>query len=220
MSIMEKYNKVRVYKDRIRILLIIYFFSEDFSDPSNPEYKKVLRSEVKIQKIDFLLRNPDYLAYELLDIATEDDSQKNEIKTIIKDIFNSNEPVLRRLDMERFFFGAYEDIDDIIGFLKGLGLIGFSSKKRIDLKTIEKRYFVTKTAINKIESALSSFKFLQWYIDRCLLIKKFFGNLTGTQLKVSQYKIDEYNNTTYRNYIETIETKVKEKFYSIYSEKI
>ena len=64
---------------------------------------------MNIQKLDFLLRNPDYFAYELLHYARENQTQKDEVKQLVKEIFNSNEPELRRLEMEKFFFGAYED---------------------------------------------------------------------------------------------------------------
>ncbi|MGL5277253.1 hypothetical protein [Myroides sp.] len=133
---MSEHNNIRIYKDRIRIFLILYFFSEDYSDSSRPFCKKLFKSEVRIQKIDFLIRNPDYLAFELLNIAKRDSEKSSEIKSIVLEIFNSKEPIIRRLEMERFFFGAYEDIDDVIGFLKSIDFIDFTSKKNIGLKTI------------------------------------------------------------------------------------
>lgn len=217
---MDEKDKIRSYKDRLRIFLILYFFAEDYSDASNPSHKKLFKSEVRIQKIDFLLRNPDYLAYELLNIARKENTKSFEIKGIVKDIFKSNEPVIRRLEMERFFFGAYEDVDDVIGFLKSVDFIDFSSKKSNDLKTIEKQYFITSTAINKMENNISTLVSLQWYVNRCLLIKKYFGDLTGTQLKVAQYQIDEYRDTTYKNYIGSIQGFVVDEFYKLYNEQL
>ncbi|MEH6944131.1 hypothetical protein, partial [Bacillus sp. JJ722] len=91
--------------------------------------------------------------------------------------------------MERFFFGAYEDIDDVISFLKSMGFIEFKSKKSMDLKTIDKHYYITNLSIEKFESSIKELPSIQWYIQRCDLIKKFFGDLTGSQLKVLQYQI-------------------------------
>jgi len=217
---MEEVEKIRSYKDRLRIFLILFSFAEDYYDHEKPSLKKLFKSEVKIQKIDFLLRNPDYLAFELLNIAKRDAVSKPDIKQIVKDIFGNNEPTIRRLEMERFFFGAYEDIDDVIGFLKSIGFIDFSSKKSADLKTIEKHYFITDLAIHKFETIIPQLPSLKWYVDRCLLIKRFFGDLTGTQLKVSQYQIEEYRDTSYKNYIGSIKDTVLEEFSNTYHEQL
>ncbi len=217
---MNEKDQIRDYKDKIRIFLILYCFSENYTDPSYPSRKKIFKSEVRLQKIDFLLRNPDYFAYELLNIATRDRSKKEEIRLIIKKIFNQGEPIIRRLEMERFFFGAYEDIDNIIGFLKSIDFIDFSSKKSINLKTIEKEYFITDTAESKVMNTISDLPSLQWYISRCELIKIYFGSLSGTQLKISQYQIDEYRETSYKNYIGSIYDLVVDDFKQLYNEEL
>jgi uncharacterized protein with HEPN domain len=217
---MNEEDKIRNHKDKIRIFLILYYFSENYTDLSYPSRKKIFKSEVRIQKIDFLLRNPDYFAFELLNIAIKDDSKKIEIKEIIKEIFEKGEPIIRRLEMERFFFGAYEDIDDVIGFLKSIDFIDFTSRKSTDLKTIEKQYFITETAIQKMKNNISKLPSLQWYTSRCELIKKYFGNLTGTQLKVSQYQIEEYRETSYKNYIGSIKNLVADEFKKLYNEQL
>jgi hypothetical protein len=217
---MDEKDKIRSHKDKIRIFLILYYFSENYSDLTYPSRKKIFKSEVRIQKIDFLLRNPDYFAHELLNIAAKDNSKKTEIKLIIKDIFDKGEPIIRRLEMERFFFGAYEDIDDVIGFLKSIDFIDFSSKKSTDLKTIEKQYYITETAIQKMDNTISNLSSLQWYTSRCELIKTYFGNLSGTQLKVSQYQIEEYRETSYKNYIGSIKNLVIDEFKKLYNEQL
>lgn len=217
---MELDEQVRMYKDRLRIFFILFYFSDDYTSTEHPEYKKIFKSEVRIQKIDFLIRNPDYLAYELLLIAANEQSKKQEVKQIVKSIYDTAEPQLRRLEMERFFFGAYEDIDDVIAFLKSIGFIGFTSKKSSDLKTIDKQYFVTQYAINKVNSAIINLPALEWYAKRCELIKKYFGNLSGSQLKVSQYQIDEYRNTSFKNFIGEISETVKSEYYNIFNERL
>jgi len=213
-------EQVRSYKDRLRIFLILFYFSENYSSTEHPEHKRNFKSEVRIQKIDFLIRNPDYLAYELLTLAAAEPLKKPEIKAIVKSIFNSSEPQLRRMEMERFFFGAYEDIDDVIGFLKSIDFIDFTSKKSTDLKTIEKQYFVTEFGINKVNSALSNLQALNWYVRRCELIKKYFGDLSGSQLKVSQYKIEEYKNASFKTFIGDISETVKTNFFNMFNERL
>jgi hypothetical protein len=217
---MELASRVRQYKDRLRIYLILCFFSEDYSDPAQPKFRKLFRSEVRIQKIDFLIRNPDYLAYELLSIAKADASKRDDIKLVIRNIFDSKEPVIRRLEMERFFFGAYEDIDDVVGFLQSIDFIKFTSKKAADLKTIEKHYYLTDHGLTKLQTVLPTLPALDWYLQRCELIKKYFGDMTGTQLKVAQYRIKEYREATYNSYISDIQDTVRTEFATFYAESL
>ncbi len=209
---------IRQYKDRLRIFLILYFFSDEYQDINNPRHKKIFKSEVKIQKVDFLLRNPDYLAYELILFAQENKFDLLEIKNTVNHIFKNNEPYLKRLEMEKFFFGAYEDIDDVVSFLKSIDFIDFSSKKNVNLQTIEKYYYITELAIQKVESNLSKNSSLQWYVERCNLIKKYFGDLSGSQLKIMQYKIPEYKNTGYNEYIGSIQDEVRHEYQKMFGE--
>lgn len=206
------YNAIRLYKDRIRIFFIIYFFSEDYKDLEHSNCCKVLHSEVKIQKLDFLLRNPDYLSYELLELMKSGRAEKTEIKDIIKTIFTENEPEIRKLEMEKFFFGAYEDIDHVISFLVTCGFIEFKSKRDTNLRVIKKSYYITKEADKKINENFNEIDVLNWYIDRCTLIKKYFGDFSGTELKVLQYQIEEYKNTSYREFINGINELVKKTY--------
>jgi hypothetical protein len=217
---MDETELIRRYKNRLRIFLIIYYFGEDYFDEANPHLRKILTAEVKIQKVDFLLRNPDYLAFVLLNLAKAGKHDKNEIKEIVKEIFHNGEPVLRKLDMEKLFFGAYEDIDDVIGFLKSIELVEFSSNKSLDLKTTDKRYYITDKAVDKVAQKLPELPALQWYVDRLNLIKKFFGHLTGNELRVMQYKIEEYKTASWGDYIEDIQEKVSQQFFELYGESL
>jgi len=217
---MSEANLIRQYQDRVRIFLLLLSFSKDHEDPNFPERKKIFESEIKIQKLDFLLRNPDYFAYELLHYARENQTQKDEVKKLVKEIFNSNEPELRRLEMEKFFFGAFEDIDDVIAFLKSIDFIDFTSQKGSDLKTVSKKYYITDYALKKIKSDFKDKTSLKWYLDRCNLIHKYFGHLSGNQLKVMQYEVDEYKNTKYREYISGISNLVIEEYFNLFGEQL
>ena len=59
-----------VFQDAVRLLLLITAAAEPLPSPRPPdapaESVAVLRSQVLLQKLDFWLRNPDYLADELL----------------------------------------------------------------------------------------------------------------------------------------------------------
>lgn len=215
---MVNFDEIRKYKDRVRIFFIIYFFSKKHNGSVYKDCCKCLHTEVKIQKLDFLLRNPDYLCFELLELCDRKDIDNKEIKEIIKNIFDSKEPQIRRLEMEKFFFGAYEDIDNVIAFLVSVGFIRYKSQRNSVLKMTEKSYYVTNLADEKIRLCMDDTHYLKWYKNRCLLIKKYFGEYSGTQLKNLQYKIDRYRDTTYKEYIKDIEDLVKQRYFEKFGE--
>lgn len=214
------YNEIRMFKDRIRIFFIIYFFSESYCGSDYSDCCRVLHTELKIQKIDFLLRNPDYLSYELLELCKDKEIDRLEIKNVIKEIFNQKEPEIRRLEMEKFFFGAYEDIDQVIAFLVSVGFVVYVSGRDNQMRTIRKSYYVTKVANEKMQNNIKNMEELNWYVKRCKLIQKYFGDYSGTDLKALQYEITEYKNTSYREYICSIEEQVRQKYYEEYGEKL
>jgi hypothetical protein len=217
-------NSANSYRSKLRILLILYFFSEEIKgEKENKSYIKQFKSEVRIQKIDFLIRYPDYLAAELLELIELEkvDRDTDEIKEVIISIFEENEPVIRREDMLRYFFGAYEDIDDIIAFLISVNFIDYTSKRSIDGRIFEKVYYLTDFGIDKIENEiLLNLEKAKWYKKRCELIRKYFGNLSGTELKVRQYEHSEYRNTPLNEYINGIQEEVSKKFFKIFGEEL
>jgi hypothetical protein len=215
------------YRSRLRILLILYYFSDEIEDKEKEKnsFKKKFKSEVRIQKIDFLIRYPDYLAAELLwliesgEITSE--IKKNEIKSTIKQMFRDNEPEIKREDMLRYFFGAYEDIDDIIAFLVSVGFIEYTSKRSSIGRVYEKAYYLTDLACKKIENEiLTGLEKVTWYQKRCELIKKYFGSFSGSELKFRQYEHKEYKGTPLNEYINGIQFEVVEKFRNIFNEEL
>ena len=211
------------YRDKLRILLILYNFSEEIGESSDlyPEYLKVFKSEVKLQKIDFLIRYPDYLANELLNLVEEKNINKDLIKGYVKLIFSSNEPELRREDMLRYFFGAYEEIDHIISFLVSFGFIKFESRRNVSGRVFDKMYYISKYGIDKIEKdILQNIENVTWYQQRMLLIKEFFGDLSGTELKTRQYEYEQYRTTPINQYIQGIQHEVRDKYITIFGEEL
>lgn len=207
------------YQSRLRVLFILYFFSKPYKKVNEPNRTTIFETEVRIQKIDFLIRNPDYLAYEILSLVNEGGHQnKEEVQVIVSDIFKNKEPTIRKHEMERFFFGAYEDLDDIIAFLKAFDFIDFESEKSTSGNVIGKKYFITKHGEEKIKRGISEIPLISWYSERCKLIHRFFGNLSGSELKMRQYQIQKYRDTPLNQYIESIEQETKNIYLDMYGE--
>lgn len=209
------------YRERLRILLILYFFSEDVSVPGDPRLQRVFHSEVKIQKIDFLIRYPNYLCYELLRMHEESGEPSTEkVQAILTNIFRQREPELKTDEMRRFFYGAYEELDNVISFLTSVDLVIFKSKRNVGLKTINKEYYLTRFALETIENGLKAVPAAAWYFERCSLIKTYFGDLSGSQFKNRQYAIDIYRETPLGNYIADIEKQVREKYQQLFDQSL
>lgn len=207
----------RFYQDRFRILLIIYFFSEATSDLDHP---LVFHGEIKIQAIDFFIRNPDYLAMQLLVIAESKGNDESKIKSIVKKIYKEHEPEIRRVEMEKFFYGAYEDIDDIIAFLVSRGLLKYESKLRTNATVAEKHYYISSKAKVAIEKCRNSVSAAKWYFNRFEIIKEYLGGSTGSELKAKQYQVEEYSSTAYRDKIRGIDELVFDKYFELYGQNL
>ena len=207
-------NSNKRHRDRLRIFLIIYHFSEPFINVDKPHLVGLLKSEVRIQKLDFLIRYPSYLCYELILKMQEDPLiNRNEIETVVKTIFSSQEPQLRTQEMKKFLYGAWEDLDKTISFLMAHGLIDFDSKVGSNLKKYDKEYFLTQLGKDKIEAGLRELPGLQWYQQRCNLIKKYFGDMKGSELKALQYEHDAYKGALINDYIKDI-AELTEQLYN------
>ncbi|PWS32262.1 hypothetical protein [Pedobacter paludis] len=212
-------NLNKKYRDRLRILLIIYFFSEPFQDNDKPKVIARLKSEVKVQKLDFLIRYPSYLCYELMLKMNEDSSiDRSEIKKLVGEIIDSHEPEIRTIDMRKFLYGAWENLDKTINFLKSHGLIDFESKIDSSLKQYNKEYFLTSFGKQKVENGLNTISGLKWYSDRCAIIKKYFGDLKGSELKALQYGHTQYKDAMINQYIHDIAEEAKNMFNKEFNE--
>ncbi len=215
---MESY--LRKFRDRLRIILILYVFCEADKNHSGDIYG-VFRTEVKIQALDFLLRYPDFLSFELMDLMDNDPSiDQGEIRATIENIYENKEPEIRVEEMEKFFYGAYESIDDSIAFLISVGFIEHDSKKNTEGRAYDKKYFVTQSCADKIENNLKDILSVKWYFDRCELIKKYFNGFTGTELKARQYRYSEYSDISYKSHIQNIDEKVKSAFNERFKEQL
>ena len=99
--------------DAVRLLLLLDAAATDV-DPQRagtapPGAVGVVRTQTFLQKLDFWLRYPDYLADELL--TDYEKSGEPFLLEIASNILDSEEPELRVIPMLRYKFGAYEPLD-------------------------------------------------------------------------------------------------------------
>ena len=202
-----------IERQAIRILFILYFCGDNRNEPLPlfGDYTHYIESESRLQKFDFWIRYPDHLAAALIwgcqpgnDLANRAD----EVKRIVRSIFQDQEPALRWTPMRRFLRGAYEPLDDLMIFLTSRWL----AYRRITEKGHRTCYYLTRKGHDAVTDILKECGETLWYSERCRLLNSFYGHLNGFEIRKIQYLNEEYKDTPYWQVIGRIEAKVRQQF--------
>lgn len=208
-----------IERQAVRILFILYFCSDsqDEQIPMFEDYTRYVDSELKLQKLDFWIRYPDHLAAALIHGCQTGEhlvERSEEVKRVVRDIVNNQEPRLRWVPMRKYLRGAYEPLDELMCFLTSRWL----AYRRMIEKKHRTCYYLTRKGHDTIELMLQECHETLWYAGRCQLINSFYGHLNGFELRNIQYLVDEYANTRYRQFISSIEEKVCQQFDAVFGE--
>ena len=194
------------YRDALRILFVLRAGGIPVETPT-AEHVLIFKGEVRLQAFDFWMRNPDYLAAELLDLFAETKDKCH--YEAARAILDAEEPVLRRIPMVRYFFGAYEPLDDALSLLRSRDLVCITGIKGAKNKVLETDFVLTKTGYDTCSAAVSEEPILQWYADRAELVAKVAGSMGGTALKQKQYQRASYAETKLGGVIPAITEDVR-----------
>ena len=169
----------------------------------------VISSEKKLQALHFWMRNPDYLAYEILDGVERGVLDPQWIDRVVH-LLEREEPALRRYPMLRYFFGAYEPIDDSFSILVAAGLaecrrFGTPGKVR------QTKFILLELGREHARRIATDHPELRWYPERAGVVAEISGTRTGDMLKKSQYRLSEYAETALGDVIQPIDDVVYEK---------
>ena len=192
--------------DAARLLLIVYRFAlePDWATrqlqcwPARP-VSRYFTPEYYLQKLDFLVRYPRYLAYELTELhstgvpsALNRDGVKQDIRNLLAD----EEPELRTTPCRRFWRGAYESIDRVEAWWFSRGLIFTALERRggtaFTSARPQKYFFLTPLGETTAARLVSEVDHAQWYDTRIRLIHRYFGEMTASQVKTLQYSHPPY----------------------------
>jgi hypothetical protein len=193
-------------QDAVRILLIISATATPLTatpadDPALAGAIGVVETEVKLQKIDFWVRNPDYLAAALL--QDYESSREPYLLELAGLILDSEEPEVRRYPMLRHLFGAYEPLHDALSVLRCAGLV-IKRRRGTPGHTVQHDYYLTAHGQRTADQILTGEPVFSYYVDRVNLVAALTEGFGGTQLKARQYLHDEYRNTPIRSRIGSI----------------
>lgn len=186
-------------QDAVRLLMLIEKAAEPVTevdvagDEALATAVGVVRSQVRLQKLDFWVRNPDYLANELLNDYVVGDKDPALLQ-MAGEILDSEEPELRRYPMLRYLFGAYEDLDDALAVLRQVDLVVRRRKGRPG-HVVRTDYFLLEAGREMAIRICREFEDLAWYSHRSALVVELAGGQGATQLKDRQYIQEEYVKT-------------------------
>jgi len=198
--------KIRTaHRDALRLLFIVRAGGTPFSDAAMPDVVSLFRGEARLWAFDFWMRNPDYLAAELLDrFESTGDSH---YMTAAESILVEGEPDLRRVPMIRYFYGAYDRLDDAMSLLRSRGLIRITGVKNLN-KVRETDFLLTSEGDGLCISCVEKAPILKWYADRAELVASVAGDLGGAALKQKQYVRASYAETKLGGVIPSITAEV------------
>lgn len=176
----------------VRVLALLGVCGEDLSATDPAGFVLVMRSELRLQALDFWLRNPDYLAGELLTLI-EDGTVDDSYVAVAAGLLDDPEPNLHYYPMPKWHYGAYEALDDAFSVLDSYGLadvrrVGTPKKRQ------RNQFFLTANGV-RAAAELADDPVLSWYVRQADLVKLVAGDDNGTQLKARQYKQANYAET-------------------------
>lgn len=183
-----------VYQDAVRLLLLIAAASEPLGTPrpedAPAEAVAVLHSQVLLQKLDFWLRNPDYLADELISRFEREGDQED--LDLARQILESDEPEVRSYQMLRHLFGAYEPLDEALSVLRTPGLV-IRRRRGNPGHTTQHYYFLTSNGRETAQKIVDTVPELTYYVERSRLVADLAAGRHGSALRDIQYLQPEYS---------------------------
>jgi hypothetical protein len=200
------------HRDAIRILFAVQAGATQSSDNSLPDVISTFKGKTRLLAFDFWIRNPDYLAAELLDIYEQ--THESSYLGVAESIISDNEPDLRRVPMIRFMFGAFDRLDDALSLLRSRDLIRISTNK-IGNSVIETDFLLTSLGRDACEFSLAQAPVLRWYADRANLVAKVAGDRSGNSLKQKQYERAQYAETKLGGVIPPISEEVFQRLQAL-----
>lgn len=203
------------HRDALRILFVLRAGGSPV-EPPTAEHALIFKGEARLQAFDFWMRNPDYLAAELLDLFSE--TKDKRYYEAAQAILDDEEPDLRRVPMVRYFFGAYERLDDALSLLRSRDLVRITGVKGANNKVLETDFVLTKTGYETCSTAVSQEPILQWYANRAELVAKVAGTMGGTALKQKQYQRASYAETKLGGVIPAITEDVRVRLTQLQSD--
>ena len=200
----------------VRVLFILDRAGEPPGANAPAAVYSLMRGQVRLQKLDFWMRNPDYLADELITEYVTDSSQIWALETA-RQILDSREPAIRRLPMLKWRFGAFEKLDDTLAIMTSRRLVIHQPQVGLE-RVYEHLYWLTDAGHDVAEQLLQADDAFRWYADRADIVARVAGDQGGAALAERQYAHPEYGSTNPLKTIRSIEDRVHRRLTELETE--
>ncbi|MCA1306828.1 hypothetical protein LC082_07950 [Microbacterium esteraromaticum] len=179
-------------------------------NPPVPNAVARVASLIRVQKLDFWMRNPDYLADELLTDYEGGLLTLPQIQDHVVRMLDGDAPSLHSYPMERYLYGAYEFIDNALAVLKFYGQI--DHHRAADSGNLARRdYYLLDAGRATVRRMRAQVPQLEWYYQQTAAIALLADASTGTTARNRQYEQPEYENARHGEIIPSILERVRER---------
>jgi len=190
----------------VRLLALLHVCGESVGGNDPDGMVRVIRSEKRLQALDFWLRNPDYLADELV-TGVEKGTLDEEYLDVAAKLLTDPEPSWNHFPMPKWFYGAYEAVDDAFALLQAHGLARVK-RRGTPGNRLQNQFFLTDFGAKKADE-LNTTDRLDWYPKQAKLVALVARDDTGTQLKQRQYAQESYAQAVWGSDIGSISDQVE-----------
>jgi hypothetical protein len=200
----------------VRLLFVLDRAGEPLGIGAPVGAYSLMRGQTRLQALDFWMRNPDYVADELISEYERDPIQTWALRTA-RVIFASREPTIRRLPMLKWRFGAYEMLDDTLSIMVSRRLLTHRPDAGAQ-RVREHLYWLMEAGHEVAEQLLAADPVFSWYADRADVVARLAGSAGGAALKQRQYEHPEYGSTSPLKTIQSIADRVQARLDALASE--
>jgi hypothetical protein len=173
-------------QDAVRVLVLLREAGDrPPPDPPRPDATACIQAESRLHALDFWLRNPDYLAFELLELneQTPDVALVEQARRLIDD-------EERHFPMLRHLFGAYSELDGPLSLLRCYKL-AWDVRRPASLNRRRDIYLLEKGE-RLLEDKLDAVPELAYYAERAQWVARVAGDRHGRALKDFQKRLETY----------------------------
>jgi hypothetical protein len=175
---------------------------------------KVIRSQRMLQKLDFLVRNPDYLA-DVIIAGWEEGLLPSESLLDAGAILEKREPELHIYRMLRNAHGAYEPLDNALSVLRHLELIATRRLGRFTDEHVRRRdYYLLDAGAQQAQRLRDAEPLPAWYDQQTAYVAAAVEGMSGGQLKELQCGHPEYAGAAVSELIGGITERVRSRLAS------
>ena len=179
---------------------------------------KVVRATSRMAKLDFWLRNPDYLADELLNDVDAGSPDPRLCLDHVERMLAGDAPMLHLYPMQRYMYGAWELPDNAMALLKSHGLVNqrrASDSEAHNAGRARRDYFLLRAGERALANMRSEVQQLEWYDRQTEAIALLQVGPSGAAARARQYEQPEYAATPIGETIQPILERTRQRFRQI-----